>query len=108
MKDFWTGFEKQAISREALAVGGGMAAYLGGLGALVGHGSHVQKKLMHARQGKEYKPSSFIDKHPKTTGALSLGLAPAISANLHQRKLDRDNPKVREVMNKHPFMTSQM
>jgi hypothetical protein len=103
---FKNGFEKIALSdtaRKALAVGG-IGAYVGGVGALSGHVSHVHKKIIHARAGKEYKEKSFIDKHPKLTGALSLGLAPAASAALHQKELDLKNSKVRKVLKDHPFV----
>lgn len=99
-KHFWIGFEKQAQEGALLAA---HAAGIAGLGALSGHISHVRKKVIHAREGKKYEEKSFIDKHPKLTGALSLGLAPAISTEMHQRKLDRNNPHVRKVMDEHPF-----
>jgi hypothetical protein len=92
----------KVASDEAAAIVTGLAM-IGG--ALSGHASHVQKKLEHARHGKEYRPGSFIEKHPKTIGALSLGLAPAYSALSTRRELDRENPKVRKVMKDHPVMT---
>lgn len=103
---FIDGFEKTALSIRAkeLALLGGAAATIGGLGALQGHQIHVLKKLIHARQGKEYKPKSFIDKHPKLTGAATLGIAPAVSASLHQMRLDRENKKVRKVHSEHPVV----
>ena len=103
---FWVGFEKRALDGEAVLAGLAMLDSAAGFGALAGHGTHVQKKLMHAREGKDYKPKSFIDNNPKLTGAASLGLAPAYSALFAQKKLDRDNPKTRKVMDEHPFMTA--
>jgi hypothetical protein len=104
-ENFWNGFEKQASKAEAAALAAAAAAYFGGTGALIGHASHVGKKMDYARHGKDYKEKSFIDKHPKLTGALSLGLAPALSHGAHRKKLDLDNPKVRKVMAEHPFIT---
>jgi hypothetical protein len=106
---FTSGFNKIAkVDKKHLAAAGAAAAYLGGVGALSGHAAHVQKKLIHARAGKDYKEKSFIDKHPYLTGAASLGIAPALSAAKHQHDLDMDNAKVREVKKKHPFMTGGM
>lgn len=103
---FTVGFEKTAkINTNGLPAGVAAGA---ALGALVGHAAHVQKKLMHARQGKDYKEKTFIDKHPYLTGAATFGLAPAVSTQLKQRELDRDNAKVRSVMKAHPLMTSEM
>jgi hypothetical protein len=108
---FTLGFDKTAGVKEHMAqhgkkylAGAGLAALIGGEGAMIGHQAHIGKKLIHARQGKDYKEKSFIDKHPKTTGALTLGLAPAISLGAHQMRLDRENPKVRKVYSEHPLM----
>ena len=105
MKDFWNGFEKRAVDGDKVLAG---LAILGGLGALTGHLSHVGKKVMHAREGKEYHPESFIEKNPKATGAATLGYAPAMSAFMTQRELDRENPKVRKVQKEHPLATFGM
>jgi hypothetical protein len=107
-EQFWVGFEKKALDARTanlLTAGAGLATLLG-TGALSGHAMHVQKKMQHARAGQDYEPKSFIEKHPKLTGAASLGLAPAFSAMYSQKKLDRDNPKTRKVMDEHPFMTA--
>ncbi len=102
-ENFRNGFEKVANAGVLVTL-----ALLGGLGALSGHESHVGKKIIHARQGKDYNPESFIDKNPKMTGALSLGLLPLFSAVAHQRELDRENKKVRDVQKEHPFVTMGM
>ena len=103
---FTKGFNKIASEKaKAIAAAAGLLAGGMGVGALTGHQMHVHKKIMNARAGKDYKEKSFIDKHPKTTGALSLGLAPSLSAAVHQRELDMANPKVRKVMKDHPFVT---
>jgi hypothetical protein len=102
-ENFRDGFEKVA-NLETI----GLLAALGGLGALGGHEMHVAKKIIHARQGKDYKPETFVDEHPLLTGAASLGLVPAFSAMMHQRELDRDNKKVRDAQKEHPFVTMGM
>jgi hypothetical protein len=100
---FIDGFEKTALAARKRDVAL-TAAALAGFGALAGHSAHAAKKLIHARQGKDYTPKSFIDRHPHLTGALSLGYAPAISAAAHQQELDDANPKVRKVRKEHPLM----
>jgi len=108
MKQFWSGFEKRAADGEKVLAGLAVLGGLGGLGALGGHMAHVSKKVMHAREGKDYHPKSFIERHPKATGAATLGYAPAISAFSTQRELDRENPKVRKVQKEHPLATFGM
>ena len=111
---FVAGFAKVAMSHAAhkAAVIGGGAAILGGLGALTGHDAHVAKKILHARHGKDYKEKTFVDRHPKMTGALSLGLLPAISAATHAHKLQREadskNPKVQKVIQEHPVTAARL
>ncbi len=107
-QSFRNGFEKVALSGGEVAAGLGVLGLLGGMGALIGHESVVGKKLIHARQGSDYKPESFIDRHPYLTGAASLGLAPAFSTLATQAELDRENPRVRAVLKEHPIMGSAM
>lgn len=103
MNTFWTGFEKQADKRQAIAGTAGLIAGLLGAGALVGHLNNVSDKVDAARRGMDHKEKSFIQKNPKLTGALSLGLAPAISSAVTRRERDLDSGKVRDVLKKHPF-----
>lgn len=104
-QSFRNGFEKSAaIDGTDILAAGGLLAGLAGLGAMVGHEAHVGKKIVNARQGKEYKPESFIERNPKLTGALSLGLAPAISLAVTQADIDRENPMVRRVVKEHPLV----
>lgn len=106
---FSKGFHKTAdlSAHAALPIAAAVGA-LAGLGALAGHQTHVLKKVMYARQGEDYKPESFIDKHPKTTGALSLGWAPMISAGAHQKNLDKKNKKVQQVLDEHAVTAGLM
>lgn len=105
-QSFRNGFEKTAIDGASVLAGLGVLGALGGLGALAGAGLTGQKKVIHARQGKDYTPESFIERHPVATGALSLGMAPALSQAYSQMELDRENPKVRQAFKEHPLATA--
>jgi hypothetical protein len=102
---FWAGFEKQAQATDegmARAIGG-LASLIGG-GALVGHSVHVSKKMDSARHGKKYEAKSFIERHPKLTGALTGGAAPLLSGAVSKYKNDKDNEGVKQVTKEHPLV----
>jgi hypothetical protein len=116
MSAFWAGFEKQAglgnrlmhVARamadngHAIKAVGGLAGVAAAAGAASGHLSHVGGKIDKARQGKDHEAKTFIEKHPKLTGAASLGLAPALSRLSTRAEDDDDNEKVRQVRKDHP------
>lgn len=98
------GFEKKAMKADSILAGLGVGAGLAGLGALSGHISHVGDKLDAARRGKDHKEETFIQKHPKLTGAMSLGLAPALSSVYTKKERDAESEKARGVMKAHPVV----
>lgn len=107
---FKIGFEKVAGKEEVFA---GLAALglLGAMGAGFGHLSHVQDKLDAAKHGDNdtYKgEEGFIERNPRLSGALSLGLAPAISAGIKRQVRNMGNPDTLGVIKKHPIVTRMM
>ena len=105
-QSFRNGFEKKADGIHPVLAGLGILGLLGGVGALAGASLTGQKKVIHARQGKDYTPESFIENHPVAAGAMSLGMAPALSQAYSQQELDRENPKVRQAFKEHPLSTA--
>ena len=96
--------ELQKTANPELLAALGLGGLAAGLGATSGYLADVKNKVVAARQGENYKPESFIQRHPMLTGALSLGIAPAMSAQTYQQELDADNSKVRRVMKDHPII----
>ena len=100
--NFQEGFEKVAVPASALIAGVGLTGILAALGAASGHLSHVERLTEAAKHGKKPDANSWIAKNPKFSGALSLGVAPGLSAYNEKVKLIRDNSTTRRIVDEYP------
>jgi len=98
--------KEAALSVPVLLRAGLGAAGLGavGYGAFRGGRLNAARELYMGMMGKEYKPNSWVQRHPYLSGALTAGLAPYISLRRGIREHALEIPEARKAYAKHPFL----